>query len=180
MSKANKLRVEGNCLPVSIAKYNLLWYIRESKELPEGIRKQYADAAKSCNDILIENIMSLPTYYRDSSSRRVDSLTKEIYFKYMVKNQFDTGKVFMVLHNWVISLCNDELIDEPDEAFVALIESLNQQIDKGLTGGYKDDGITPNDIEKQYLSAMKRVKKIHKIAVDAGLFTPVDIIEIAA
>lgn len=166
MSKALKIKTEGNCLPVMLAKYNLIWYVNNISN--EQVKKEYTDCAKMCDNVMYDIIKLLPVYYRDSSYKRVNSIAKRIYFDYMAKEQYDTGKVFMVIHNWIYSLVEEGLIDEPDERFISLINQLDDQIAKGFNGEFEN--IDPEDVEKRYLSARKQVKKIHEIAINEGLY----------
>ena len=165
MSKALKRRVIGNCIPAHLISMNLTYYASNKKK--EDL--EYAqDQQRACAEAIKTYLDVLPPYYTESALKASRAIAKRLFNKHFADQKFDTGKVFMVLHDWIYRLADEDLIDFTEVKYMELVRSLDDTIGKGLDGEY-EDGIyenTKESIRRRYKSACRHVQKVHDLAVE--------------
>ena len=185
MSKIEKYRQEGNCLPFIVLKLNVdeyLWYAEkegnhEDDKLDEEFIRIF-NTFKNVNTLLIDginnNIAKIPPLYRDSSKNKLLKLAGRIYNKFFIKNKIDTGKTFMVLHNLILSLWEDvevepgimwSAIDVEEDGYKAILNELHEVIESAADGVYDNKKGAPpatksGAVLKRYKSATKQAAKL--------------------
>jgi len=175
MSKAEKLRAMGNCVPVFLMLDTLLCYRDfKLKEDPRYDVVEVDKAALACNEAIATYINNIPIYYRSSAANKARGVAREIS-KHFVQERFNTGKSFMAIHAWVYRLAPEGLINFLSEGYLDFIQEYDELITKGVKTGCLDENLefTPEDMQAKYRSAEKHVQKMHDIAMNNELYLAV-------
>jgi len=175
MHKLNKLRVEGNCVPILLV--DLIFAMQKE------ISKKELDITPSpreiCSEAVLEAIMTLPIHYRASAKKRAWSITQSLYNKYLYREGKDTGKLLMIVHEWVLRLHDEGLIDVSNQSFINLIQAISKMFEEGEAKGYVSNvggevvQKKPDDVIGRRNSAAKHVTKLHARAMDKDLYLSV-------
>jgi hypothetical protein len=170
--KLNKLRVEGNCVPVMLVDINFFMH--------GEINKAELDISPSphevCRGVVDRFIEELPITYRESAKKRAWGIARNIYNKYLLVEGKSTTKILMIVQAWMAQLCNEGLIDVQDEVFIDMMNQIDEIFSTGETNGYISTvGGEPveksgDDVKARRASAFKHVQKLHDKLMDKDLY----------
>lgn len=167
MSRAAKKQAEENCIPA----YLLYWIFNYMNQESGGV-KDYGDAQEKISNTLQEYITKVPVFYKDQVKHKCKCVCDRVT-RYFVKQKYDSAKVFMILHNLIYKLADEEKIEIFNEGYKEILERIDGELyeyeEKGVT--LKDGSfISQEDAKTRYSSAEKQAKRLRKILEEEGYY----------